>query len=197
MIRYPFPVSEVSARIDHCCRCPAFQTIHTNYHGAKWPAAATAVAAAPEHRHEIREQRGDPLEPSRFDGGTNRTAPDTGDFQFGKIYKLNFVFCLIYFKPLFPWVQFDRDRNGYLDISEMKRLIRSQQCDVLPKGIARKILERHDANEDGRLDFEEFYALSQEHTWLFKGLVVRYCKMLVPSPHREEFDQTGRYKRFK
>lgn len=78
----------------------------------------------------------------------------------------------------------------------MKRLIRSQQCDGLPKGVARNILEMHDGNGDGRLDFNEFYALSQEHTWLFKGFVARYCRMLVPSPHREEIDQTGRYKRF-
>lgn len=78
----------------------------------------------------------------------------------------------------------------------MKRLIRSQQCDCLPKGIARNILEMHDGNDDGRLDFEEFYALSQEHTWLFKGYVARYCRMVVPSPHRDDADQTGRYKRF-
>ena len=51
----------------------------------------------------------------------------------------------------------------------------------------------HDTNNDGRLSFEEFYALSQQHSWLFKGYVVKYCQMIVPSPHREAQDQPGNY----
>lgn len=73
----------------------------------------------------------------------------------------------------------------------MKRLIQRHQCESLPKGIARSILDMHDSNNDGRLDFEEFYSLSQEHGWLFKGFLVKYCKMIVPSPHRDDEDQPG------
>lgn len=79
----------------------------------------------------------------------------------------------------------------------MKRLIRCQQCEDMPKGITRNILDLHDENNDGRLDFEEFYRLSREHQWLLKGMLVKYCKMIVPSPRREEVDQTGTYKRFR
>lgn len=76
----------------------------------------------------------------------------------------------------------------------MKRLIQRHQCESLPKGIARSILDLHDGNADGKLDFEEFYAMSQEHAWLFKSFLVKYCKMIVPSPHRdEEEDQPGKY----
>lgn len=85
---------------------------------------------------------------------------------------------------------FDRDRDGYLGICEMKQLIRRHQCDAIPKGVARQILEVADDDGDGRLDFEEFYAMSQEHNWLFKGFMVKYCRMIVPSPHREEVDET-------
>lgn len=73
----------------------------------------------------------------------------------------------------------------------MRQLIQRHQCEELPKGIAKCILEMHDGDADGRLDFEEFYLLSQQESWLFKGFLVRYCKMIVPSPHREEEDQTG------
>lgn len=79
----------------------------------------------------------------------------------------------------------------------MKRLIRSQRCEGLPKGMAGAILEVHDENGDGRLDFEEFYRMSQQNQWLFKGMLIKYCKMIVPSPHREEVDQTGTYTRFR
>lgn len=87
--------------------------------------------------------------------------------------------------------QFDRDRDGYLGICEMKQLIRRHQCDDIPKGVARQILECADDDGDGRLDFEEFFAMSQEHNWLFKGFVVKYCRLIVPSPRREEVDETG------
>lgn len=97
------------------------------------------------------------------------------------------IFILFSFHKL----QFDTDRDGHLDIHEMKRLIRRHQCEQIPKGIARQILEMHDTNNDERLDFEEFYALSQEHEWLFKGFLIKYCRMIVPSPHREGQDETG------
>lgn len=89
-------------------------------------------------------------------------------------------------------MQYDRDSNGYLDIKEMKTMIRNHQCDTLPKGLARHIVEMADENNDGRIDFDEFYKMSFEHEWLFKGLVARYCKLIVPSPHRgTTFDETG------
>lgn len=41
-----------------------------------------------------------------------------------------------------------------------------------------------DEDGDGRLDFEEFFRLSQEHDWLMGHYVARYCQWLVPDPHR-------------
>lgn len=74
----------------------------------------------------------------------------------------------------------------------MKDLIRRHQCNQIPKGVARQILEMHDTNNDGRLDFEEFYDMSKHHEWLFKNFLVRYCRMIVPSPHRVAGDEVGK-----
>ena len=49
-----------------------------------------------------------------------------------------------------------------------------------------------DEDSDGSLDFEEFYQLSLRQEWLFSRLVFKYCKMIVPSPHRPEIDETGK-----
>lgn len=88
--------------------------------------------------------------------------------------------------------QFDTDRDGFLSIREMKNLIRHHQCEDIPKEVARQILLKHDDDANGRLDFEEFYQLSQQHQWLLRGYLVRYCKMIVPSPHRPEQDEVGK-----
>lgn len=74
----------------------------------------------------------------------------------------------------------------------MKILIRHHQCEEIPKEVARQILQMHDDDENNRLDFEEFYRLTQRHDWIFRGLLVKYCKMLVPSPHRPEQDEVGK-----
>ncbi|XP_059618494.1 LOW QUALITY PROTEIN: protein rhomboid [Phlebotomus argentipes] len=85
----------------------------------------------------------------------------------------------------------DRDGDGYLNIDELKHLIRSHQCREMPRGVARRVMEIGDTNGDGRLDFEEFYQLSRTHKWMLKPLVVRYCQMVVPSPHRTPEDAIG------
>lgn len=88
--------------------------------------------------------------------------------------------------------QFDTNRDGFLNIHEMKELIKHHQCEDIPKEVARQILQMNDDDSNGRLDFEEFYQLSQRHKWLFEGLLTRYCRMIVPSPHRPEQDQVGK-----
>jgi hypothetical protein len=35
-------------------------------------------------------------------------------------------------------------------------------------------------NNDGQLDFEEFFKMSQQHEWFMKDYVINYCKYIVP-----------------
>ena len=62
----------------------------------------------------------------------------------------------------------------------MKSMIRQHQCETMPVGVSKRILQLADEDGDGFLDFEEFYKLSQEHHWLFKNICVRYCRYIVP-----------------
>lgn len=74
----------------------------------------------------------------------------------------------------------------------MKRLVRNkQQCGDMPRGVARRVLKMADEDGDGRLDFEEFFALSQEHDWLVGHYVARYCHWIVPDPHRHDMSTGG------
>lgn len=50
----------------------------------------------------------------------------------------------------------------------------------------------HDEDSNGRLDFEEFYRMSVRQEWLFSRMMVKYCKMIVPSPRREPQDEIGK-----
>lgn len=86
----------------------------------------------------------------------------------------------------------DTDRNGYLNIHELKRHIRNHQCRELPENLAHHILQMHDQDSNGQLDFEEFYQLSVRQEWLFSRFVQKYCRMIVPSPHRPEQDEIGK-----
>lgn len=85
----------------------------------------------------------------------------------------------------------DTDGDGYLTIKEVKRLMKNKQCPNMPRGVSRRILKMADEDGDGRLDFEEFFRLSQEHDWLMGHYVARYCHWLVPDPHRELVSADG------
>lgn len=75
----------------------------------------------------------------------------------------------------------------------MKNLIKSHGCDSLPKGLARNLMKMGDEDNNGVLSFDEFYKLSIQNDWLIKGYVARYCKLVVPSPHRgTAFDEPGK-----
>lgn len=78
----------------------------------------------------------------------------------------------------------DTDRDGYLSRTEVRRMVRTNQCSEMPRGVSRRILKMADEDGDGRLDFEEFFRLSQEHDWVVGHYVARYCQWLVPDPHR-------------
>lgn len=84
----------------------------------------------------------------------------------------------------------DTDRDGRLNIRELKEHIRNFPCRNIPEYLANHILKMSDDDSDGALDFEEFYRLSLRHEWLFSRLVFKYCKMIVPSPQRPG-DETG------
>lgn len=65
------------------------------------------------------------------------------------------------------------------------------QCQDLPKGIAKEILKFADSDNDGQLDFEEFYKLSLEHRWLVRDWCVKYCRYVVPRRDGAVADETG------
>lgn len=92
--------------------------------------------------------------------------------------------------------KYDRDHTGHLSILELKRMINSRRCPDLPKGFAKKLMKTADQNNDGFLDFEEFYQMSREHNYLFRDMCVRYCKMIVPSRNPVVADEPdGEYER--
>lgn len=78
--------------------------------------------------------------------------------------------------------QYDIDRDGFIVRRELRRLIREHpaKCLDLPKGVSRNMLEDHDADGDDRLDFEEFYKLSQQQSWMLLDLCERYRNYIVP-----------------
>lgn len=90
----------------------------------------------------------------------------------------------------------DTNHDGVLNIRELKNHIRNYQCRNLPDYLAKHILKMSDEDSDGVLDFEEFYQLSLRQEWLFSRLVFKYCRMIVPLPHRPEGDQTGKMTSF-
>lgn len=105
---------------------------------------------------------------------------------------LQFLCCFFFIEFLCSH-QLDTDRDGRLNIRELKNHIRNFQCRNLPDYLANHILRMSDDDSDGVLDFEEFYKLSLRQEWLFSRLVFNYCKMLVPAPNRER-DETGKIK---
>lgn len=88
----------------------------------------------------------------------------------------------------------DTDRNGYVNIRELKNHIRNRQCRQFPEKLANHILRMHDDDMNGQLDFEEFYRMSVRQEWMFKRMLLKYCKLIVPSPHRPEQDEIGRHR---
>ncbi|KAG5671993.1 hypothetical protein PVAND_002157 [Polypedilum vanderplanki] len=88
--------------------------------------------------------------------------------------------------------KYDSNRDGYLSKKELKQLIKANpgQCQDLPKGIAKEILKNADSDNDGQLDFEEFYKLSLEHRWIMREWCVKYCRAVVPRRDGAIADET-------
>ncbi|XP_055529532.1 protein rhomboid isoform X2 [Wyeomyia smithii] len=92
--------------------------------------------------------------------------------------------------------RYDKAGTGLLSIQELKRMINHRRCPDLPKGFVKKLLKQADQNNDGHLDFEEFYQMSREHHYLFRDMCVRYCRLVVPSRNPATDDETdGEYER--
>lgn len=89
--------------------------------------------------------------------------------------------------------KYDRNRNNYLDLKEIKRLIKDHACEDIPKGAVKEILRTADTNNDGKLSFDEFYIMCTEREWLVRSYAVKYCKLVVPSPHRGVDETDGAY----
>lgn len=68
---------------------------------------------------------------------------------------------------------------------------RSVECGNIPVSLANLILDMHDEDSNGKLDFDEFYQMSLQQEWLFSRFLKSYCKYLVPAPRREGEDQIG------
>jgi rhomboid-related protein 1/2/3 len=83
-----------------------------------------------------------------------------------------------------------------LSKKELKNLIKQNpgQCQDLPKGISKAMLKMHDIDNDGQLDFEEFYKLSQEHNWVVREWCVKYCRTFIPRRDGVVADETGEFK---
>lgn len=92
--------------------------------------------------------------------------------------------------------KYDRNRTGLLSIQELKRMINNRRCPDLPKGFVKNLMKAADQNNDGHLDFEEFYQMSREHHYLFRDMCVRYCRLVVPSRNPAVTDEPdGEYER--
>ncbi|SPP77886.1 protein rhomboid [Drosophila guanche] len=83
----------------------------------------------------------------------------------------------------------DSDRDGLISTHELKELISDGYCRDIPAYIAEQILRRSDSDNDGHLDFEEFYTMSLHHKWMVRNLLARYCRMVVPPPKPLEGDE--------
>lgn len=72
----------------------------------------------------------------------------------------------------------DSDNDGYLTNCDLKKLIKNRHrfCNGLPKGMSRYIKELNMANGDDLLDFEEFYAFSQNYNCAFNEFVEDYSR---------------------
>uniref|UniRef100_A0A182NNA5 Rhomboid-like protein n=1 Tax=Anopheles dirus TaxID=7168 RepID=A0A182NNA5_9DIPT len=77
--------------------------------------------------------------------------------------------------------KYDTNSDGYLNVREMKRIIQEKNCPDMPELCAKQLLKISDVNNDGRLDFEEFYKLSIEHPYFLWKMCLQYCKVVVPN----------------
>ncbi|XP_022220038.1 protein rhomboid [Drosophila obscura] len=83
----------------------------------------------------------------------------------------------------------DSDRDGLIGTHELKELISDGYCRDIPAYIAEQILRRSDVDNDGHLDFEEFYTMSLRHKWMVRNILARYCRFVVPPPKPLEGDE--------
>ncbi|KAH8304208.1 rhomboid-related protein 2 [Drosophila kikkawai] len=83
----------------------------------------------------------------------------------------------------------DSDRDGLINTHELKELISDGYCRDIPAYISAQILKRSDQDNDGHLDFEEFYSMSLHHKWMARNLLARYCRYVVPPPKPLEGDE--------
>lgn len=49
-----------------------------------------------------------------------------------------------------------------------------------------RLLKKYDKNEDGQLNFEEFYQLSKDRTWIIRQMVKSYCQLVV-APRKKRY----------
>lgn len=76
---------------------------------------------------------------------------------------------------------FDENKDGRIDIGELKRMIRDMGTSI-PTQTAQRILSISDENHDGYLDYPEFVKMMQNPQFsdVFGKYVNIYLKALVP-----------------
>lgn len=72
------------------------------------------------------------------------------------------------------------NKNGFLELGELKILIKNGHCPDLSRRQVKAILGKHDTNGDGKLSFEEFYELSTTDPWFVRYYGVKFSKFLIP-----------------
>lgn len=79
-------------------------------------------------------------------------------------------------------MQYDTDRDGFLSVCELKKLVERnpEQCKDIPKGVTEHLHQTHDENNDGKLDFEEFYKLARKNHWVVADWCAKYCEYIIP-----------------
>ncbi|KAL5288184.1 RHBDL2.2 family protein [Megaselia abdita] len=122
---------------------------------------------ATEIQMEMQEPETNPLQPQEVD-------QSEWDPEKKRIYKL--------FK------KYDSDENGYISVNELKTVINSGRYSISQTG-AKNILAIDDVNHDKRLNFDEFYNLVRNNPKLFKNVVKRFTRILVPPSRRNTSDQ--------
>lgn len=90
-----------------------------------------------------------------------------------------------YFKHIFN--KFDRDRDGFITVSELNDMIESREYEQdIPIHCVKKIHDLHDKNNDRKLNFEEFIEMihNPEFDSIFGHYLTRYINLLIPRKSR-------------
>lgn len=85
------------------------------------------------------------------------------------------------------FVQYDRNKDGLLNIHELKEIIASREYEHdIPDEVVDKILAMSDTDRNGHLDYQEFVRMIQNPILesIFGHFVHRYIHYIIPRRNR-------------